>query len=314
MSLMPSVEQELMRVARAPAGASPARPRMPGFRRARLSGAVLAVSVSVVAVMIGAGFLVALRGVGTGGGSSATPPPRAAPGRFPGAPRPAPGHFTDRGRFVCHRAPHNRYLPRRAGCVTSVLRADMTGAGQADLVVIYGDLGTHRLPGGFEVVGFTLEVVQPGGRVARERVHAEPFPWITRVGNINGVPGDELVLHTADVSSGDGYAIATFHGGRIELARATLSAGGDSAAKEGFACEQLRGSHTITSQLMVLLGPTIRGRWRWTVFTYVWHGATLRKSGRHTFVRHGLPPKAATDAGGLCGRPTGATALTLPAP
>lgn len=154
------------------------------------------------------------------------------------------------------------------------------------------------------VEGFTLEVVRPGGMVMRTSVRADPFPWITRVGNVNEIPGDELVLHLDDISSGDTYGIYTFRDGRIELARPLLSAGGDSADKEGFACEKLGDSATVTSQTMVLVGPTIHGRWRWTVTQYAWHGAVLRRSNSRTFVRRGYPGKAITTAGGLCGRPT----------
>lgn len=310
MSLLPNVERELLRVAYSTTDESPAaaRVRVPAWH-GRLSGGMLAVAVSVVAVLIGAGFVVALRGTGGRGGSApATRPPRVSHGTFPGAPHPAPGHFTQRGRFVCRRAPRNRYLPHDAGCVSSVLRADMTGARQADLVVIYANLSTHRVPDGFEVAGFTLEVVQPGGRIARTRVQAEPFPWITRVGNVDGVPGDELVLHTADISSGDGYELATFHGARIELMHGALYAGGDSAAKEGFFCHVAAGNRpVVVSRVMVLLGPTIHGRWRWTVRTYVFHGARLFEIGHASFVRRGLPGRRDTPVGAGCGRPTGAT-------
>jgi hypothetical protein len=279
-----------------------------GGPRPRSSGAVLAVAMSVMAVMIGGGSPVALRGTSAGGGQPATPPPRASHSTFPGAPHPSAGYFTDGGMFLCHRAPRNRYLPHDAGCVTSVLRADMTGGGRPDLVVIYGNLSTHRVPGGFEVAGFTLEVVQPGGRVARTRVRAEPFPWITRVGNIDGVPGDELVLHTEDISSGDGYALATFHGGRIEVMHGALFAGGDSAAKEGFSCHVAAGNRPVLiSRIMVLLGPTSDGRWRWTVRIYVFHGARLFTIGRRSFVRRGPPGRRDTPAGEGCGRPTGIT-------
>lgn len=305
MSLLPSVEQELMRVARVPVGGTGARSPVQGIGRPRLSGAVLAVAVSLVALMIGAGFLIGLRGAGTGPVVQQTLPPPADAGGFPGAPRPTGGHFTRRGMYVCGRAPHNRYLPRDVGCI-SVLRADMTGGGTKDLVLLYADLGRHRAGADFEPTRFTLEVVRPGGATARSRVQSEPFPWITRVGNINEVPGDELVLHLDDISSGDTYGIYTFRAGRIKLVRPLLSAGGDSASKEGFACEKLRGTATLTSQTLILLGPTIHGRWRWMVTTYAWRGATLRKVGHHTFLRRGEPPKGATYPGGLCGRSTGA--------
>lgn len=313
MSLLPNVERELMRVAYAPADGPRAGVRVGSVApwRGRFSGAALAVAVSVVALLIGAGFLIALRGAGAGGGSPAThpsnPSPPAGHSAFPGAPRPSRGHLTRQGMYVCRRAPHNRYLPRSAGCV-SVLRADMTGGGRTDLVLLYADLGRSRIGTGFAPTRFTLEVVQPGGKIARTQVQAEPFPWITRVGNINGIPGAELVLHLDDISSGDYYGIYTFHADRIETVRPQLSAGGDSAAKQGFFCQVAAGGRpVVVARTMILLGRTIYGRWRWTMKTYVFHGAKLYLIRQGSFVRRGLPGRRTMPAGAGCGRPTGAT-------
>jgi hypothetical protein len=305
VSLLPRVEQELMRVARAPAGGSSARITMP---RPRLSGAVLAVAVSVVALMIGAGFLVALHGARGGPAAPQTPPPAAGRHAFPGAPRPARGRFTQHGVFICQRRERNRYLPHAAGCVSSVLRADLTGDGQKDLVILYADLGFRRTAGGWGVEGFTLEVVRPGGAITRKSVQADPFPSVTRVGNINGVPGDELVLHTEDISSGDGYRVYTEHAGRLrDVSPLPLFAGGDSADKEGFACTPPPRRRFVV-RVMSLLGATIDGRWRWTVFTFRWQpsGVKLRRVSRRTFVRRGLPGRSTMAAGGGCGRAVGA--------
>jgi hypothetical protein len=307
VSLLPSVEQELMRVARAPVGRSEPPARAPW--RPRLSGAMIAVAVSVVALMIGAGFLVALRGAGRGTIAQRPPAPAPGHGAFPGAPRASYGRFTRQGRYICPQQAHNRYLPRSAGCVTSVLRADMTGGGSKDLVILYADLGFRRKAGGYGVAGFTLEVVRPGGAITRRSVQADPFPWISRVGNINGVPGAELVLHTEDVSSGDGYRVYTDRAERLrDVSPLPLFAGGDSADKEGFACTTSPQRRFVV-RVMSLLGPTIHGRWRWTVLTFRWElgGATLHRLSRRTFVRHGQPPRRDTAAGAGCGRPSGAT-------
>jgi hypothetical protein len=280
--------------------------------RGRLSGALLAVAVSVVALSIGAGLLVALRGSSVDAGRSAGGAPRTLTphtnqSSFPGAPRSSRGQFTSRGQFVCRPAPRNRYLPRNAGCV-SVLRADMTGGGRTDLVLLYADLSSRRVKSGYETAGFTLEVVQPGGAIARTQVQADPFPDIDRVGNINGVPGDELVLHLDDVSSGDTYGIYSFHSGAVTLVRPLLSAGGDSADKEGFACS-LSLQPRLVVRVMTMLGPTIRGRWRWTVITFRWEpdGLALHRVNRRKFVRRGLPAGRDIAAGPGCGRASGAT-------
>jgi hypothetical protein len=305
-----------MRVARSPLAGSVSeagpRRRRRVVVRSRLPGAISAAAVVIVALMIGAGFLIALHGSsapGTGSAPPSAPAPHPSRAGFPGAPRVSPGFFTATGEYVCRRRAHNRYLPRSAGCVSSVLRVDMTGGGGADLVVLYADLGFRRRAGGWGVEGFTLEVVRPGAAIMRTSVRADPFPWITRAGNINGVPGDELVLHTDDDSSGDLYQIYTDSGGRLRRVMALgLSAGGDSADKQGFACT-LSPQPRLVVRVMSLLGPTIYGRWRWTVFTLGWKpsGGAVHRISRRTFVRRGLPARSQTVAGRGCGRRTGAT-------
>jgi hypothetical protein len=306
MSLLPNVERELMRVARTPVDGTSAQSAR-GAVRARMSGATLAVAVAVVALVLGAGFLVALRGSGTSGGAPtvATQPP-AGHRAFPGAPRPTRGHFTHQGTYVCRRAPRNRYLPPDAGCV-SVLRADMTGDGRPDLVLLYAQaLGSRRVRASFEPIAYTLELVRPGGAITRTRLPTEGNrPVFERVGNINRVPGDELVLLLAYISSGDNYGIVTLQHGRLVLADDLLPAGGDSGAKEGFACT-LGPRPRVVSRTMALLGPTMDGRWRWTVSTYTWRGSALRRVRTIRFVRRGVPPRRDTAAGTGCGRPIGA--------
>ncbi|HTU28997.1 MAG TPA: hypothetical protein VMF07_06430 [Solirubrobacteraceae bacterium] len=302
MSLLPSVEQELMRVARAPAGGAAARGRVRRVGRRRLPGAVLAVAVSVVALLVGAGFLVALRGAGGGAGSVAqrTPPPRAGGGQFPGAP-----HTQRPDNGLCRRAPRNRYLPREVGCV-SVRRADIVGGDHTDLLVLYARLG-RRTSGGYLWRRFTLELIRPSGQSTRLRLgYTDAFPYIARIGNLNGVPGDELVLHLDDISSGDTYGIVTFSRGRLVLVRPLLSAGGDSVYKEGFTCGN-RHRSVVSTTMVLLNSQPVDGRWRWSVRTYAWLGARLRETRQHSFVRRGLPGRRDTPAGAGCGRPTGAT-------
>lgn len=300
---MPSVEQELMRVARAPAGGSPARVRVGGIGRPRFSGAMLALAVSVVAMLIGAGFLVALHGSRASGGSPPAPAPKASRGLFRGAPH---GQHPDVGRqgYLCRRAPRNRYLPRDSGCVT-VRRAAVVGGDRTDLIVEYAHLG-RRVAGGYLWGHFTLELIRPSGQSTRLPLqYTDVPPTIDRIGNVNGVPGDELTLLLDDISSGDTYGIVTDHAGRLELVHPLFSGGGDGVFREGFACRL--GSHPrVISRSMVLLydQPTY-GRWRWTVTTYAWRGATLRRSARRTYVRRGMPGRSAMTRGTGCGRAVG---------
>ncbi len=303
MSLLPTVEQELMRVARAPVAGSGARVRVTW--RPQLSAVMLATVVCVVALIIGAGFLIALRGPGAHGGFPAAPAPTPTRALFPGAPR---SQRPDVGRdgYRCRPAPRNRYLPRHVGCLT-VLRLPVVPGDRGDLVILYAHLA-RRAAGGFPPGRYALELVRPSGAIARTALPAtDAPPGFVHAGDINGVPGDELTLLLDDISSGDTYGLVTFNAGRLALVHPLLSAGGDSVFREGFAC-RLGPRPRVISRTMVLgNSQPVYGRWRWTVTTYAWHGAALRKTGRRTFVRRGYPGKAATYPGSLCGSPTGRT-------
>ena len=302
MSLLPSVERELMRAARAPVARSGAPVRTPW--RPRRSGAMLAIAVSAVALMIGAGFLIALRG--TPRGAPAAPAPRPSRGLFPGAPR---SQRPDIGRdgYRCRPAPRNRYLPRAVGCVT-VLRLPMVPGDPGDLVILYAQLG-HRAAGGFPPGRFTLELVRPSGALARTRLPAtDAPPGFVRAGNVNGVAGDELTMLLDDISSGDTYALVTAHAGRLVLVHPLLSAGGDSVFREGFACRRAPRPRVISRTMVLGDSQPVDGRWRWTVTSYTWHGATLRRVSRRTFTRRGLPGRSAMTRGVGCGRAMGSAA------
>ena len=307
MSLLPSVEQELMRVARAPAAGSAAPPaQAPGARRPRLSGAVLAVAVSVVALMIGAGFLLALRGTGARGGSPAMGAPKPSHGLFPGAPHSQRPDIGSEG-YRCRRVPRNRYLPRRVGCLT-VLKLRVVPGDRADLVMLYARLARHT-PAGFAPGRFSLELVRPSGAITRIRLPATDVPpAIVRIGNANGVPGDELTLLLEDISSGDTYGIVTFATGRPVLVHPLLSAGGDSVDREGFACRPGPPPRLLSRTMVLMNSQPVYGRWRWTVSTYAWHGATLHRIARRSFARRGLPGRSAMTRGRGCGRPVGGRA------
>jgi hypothetical protein len=303
VSLLPSTEQELMRVARASVGGSTTRVRSPG--RLRLSGAVLAVAVSVVALMIGAGFLLALRGSGAHGGSPAAPTPTPSRGLFPGAPRSQPPRV-GRDGYRCRPAPRNHDLPRHVGCVT-VLRLPVVPGDRGDLVILYARLG-RRAAGGFPPGRYTLELVRPSGAIERTPLPAtDAPPTFLRAGNLNGNAGQEIVLHLDDVSSGDTYGLVTFDAGRLVLVHPLLSAGGDSVFREGFACRPGPPARVISRTMVLGNSQPVYGRWRWTVTTYAWHGAVLRRISRDTFMRRGLPGRSAMTRGTGCGRPTGAT-------
>jgi hypothetical protein len=245
--------------------------------------------------------LTALAAAGLAASSSSagsSPPARTASG-FPGAPHPQPGHFAHY-HFVCPLAPPSRYLPARSGCV-GVFRIDVDGHGRPDLVLLYGDLGHRHYGRGYVPVGYGLEVVRATGAITQTRLGTlDGPPAFIRHGNVNGVPGAELFLRLEEISSGDTYGAYTFHDGRLTRVTRSLSAGGDSIVKEGFSC-RAGARPRLISRTMTGIGTRLPGRWRWTVTTYAWHGATLRRIAQRRFVRRGLPSARAIAPGAGCG-------------
>jgi hypothetical protein len=191
--------------------------------------------------------------------------------------------------------------PRRASCLSAV-RADVTGDGRSDRVLLYGIAARG---GGDRSGGFGLELVAPGATPRRTRVpRSDGRPFLIRVGNVNGVPGAELVVELDEISSGSTFGLYTDLDGRLQRVGPLLSAGGDSVAREGFACRTGR-APALVQRIMDLRHGPVDGAWRWRVITYAWRGQTLARTHRGRFVRRGLPHGRAIAAGAGCGRRLG---------
>lgn len=335
MTLLPEVERELLRVARAPllAGAEPwgtepqgtelrraeppraeppgTEPRSVASRQAehrrprralrvarpRWSGA-FAFALTLAALALGGIFAIALHHGGAGRPTGHSPRPTPA-GTFPGAPRTQGGGWRTGAEILCPLAAPNRYLPPRSGCVT-VLRADLDGDGRPDLVLLYARLGRREGSDLYMPTAFVLEVVRGQGGVVQARISTEGVDAIVAgVERVSDRPGVALLIGIGRTSSGAAAGLYTMTDGRLVNAGPSLAWGGDSAVKAGFSC---RTGHppTIVQRLFVLEGPTIYGNWKRTDVTYAWRGARLRQIAQRTATSHGLPPRAATSFGAGC--------------
>jgi len=310
MSLMPEVERELLRVARRPlmedvADGSTAGTQVaerPG--RLRLPGVVLGAVALLVALVIGAGFVLALHGgraLDEGGQG-----PGNAGGGFPGAPRTQPnGYGVATG--ACPLATPNRYLPARSGCVTA-RRVDLAGDRQQELVLLYSRLSRGHVswPGApaslrkmYLADQAALRVVRAGGGAATATIAGTKAAAILAIAHVNGDPGAELFIQVSQVSSGATAVAYGYQNARLVPAGVTLAYGGDSAAKAGFDC--LGGNRPrLLQRTFLLAGPTINTSWKETDVTYVWNGPHLVKIGKRTFNHRGLPPAGETNVGAGC--------------
>lgn len=293
MSLLPEIERELLRAARGlpPApeqtGDHNAEPRH-ATRRGLTVGGVLTASLAILAVVVAGVLLIALHSGAPRQGAGPAHPAT----RFSGAPHNQPGSWRQGGN-LCPLAPRNRYLPRRAGCVT-VRRADITGDGRPDLILLYGHLGTRRYTGGRVPIGFTLKVLRSSGATFTAQIaHPEQAPTIVSVHNVNSRSGDEIFVQQASISSGSSVDVYTFDGRRLRRAGPAFTYGGDSALRYGFDCHRGHPA-TIVQHAFVLLGGKENGRWQRTDTTYRWDGATLKRTTKRTTQTHGYPAKRLT--------------------
>jgi thiol-disulfide isomerase/thioredoxin len=214
------------------------------------------------------------------------PPPLVA--RWPGAPQAQLGAWRGGAAGVCPLAPPNPHLPARAGCV-SVAYADVDGHGLTDLILLYGVLGTSRVPGGYVPARFVLDVMRANAATLRTTIRSpEADPTVLGARNVNDRPGVELFVREAAISSGQTVGVYTFDGTALVHA-GDFTNGGDSATVQGFSC-RLGHPDTITQRVYVLVGPTRSGLWLRTDTTYAWAGAHLRRTARHTTETHGVPP------------------------
>lgn len=281
---------------------------------------------AVTALAIGVSLIVGFGG-GSGGGTSrgGHDTSRNAPGpggssahqtnaRFLGAP--VSQHVDGTQSWVCPLAPPNRYLPARSGCVT-VIRADMTGAGRPDLVIIYSHLNhtSGYYPGGpstwehyFRASDATIELVRPDGKRVSSRLETyfrgRAYPVhaaaIIAVKNVNDDPGDELFLAIGGTSSGSDAIAYGYRHGRLIPAGVVLSYGGDSNVQAGFNCLPGHPARLI-QRVYVPGGNLLTAPWRETDTMYIWHGARLVEAARRTYRRPPVARSKELNVGAACG-------------
>jgi hypothetical protein len=308
VSLLPEVQRELLRVARAPL-----RDGGPGVAspRGRTPRLVAVAGVTVLALAIGAVFLSALR---TGGARHTAAAPaganraRSALARAPRTQRGDDAGEDDAG--LCPLAARNRYLPPLSGCVTA-LRADVDGDGRPDLVIVYsrlsprpiGSVAPARLRHDHRARRAFLRVVRDGGGTVTARLPAAAAS-VLAVARVNDEPGAEVLLRTGGISSGSWGVAYGMRGGRLVPAGVTLNYGGDSISRSGFNC--LAGSPPrLVQRSFEALGSLITAPWRVTAVTYAWHGPRLVRVAKRTFTRPGPLPARASTVGAGCRRGVG---------
>jgi hypothetical protein len=210
--------------------------------------------------------LIALAAVAVAGGLAVNG--RATSEPFPDAPRSQ--HFSPFG--PCPLASANRYLPKRAGCVT-VRRADANGDGRIDLVLLYARLNTRGLPAAHE-----LKVVLASGGTLTVRVPRFAFdgPTIMRLRNLNARPGVEIVVHEAHSTTEELAGVYAIDRGALRRAGGFAFDGEDGGIVFGFTCHT-RPPATIVQHEFDERIP-FRGVWDRTDTNYHWVDGRLRRS------------------------------------
>jgi len=201
---------------------------------------------------------------------------------------------------LCTVAKRQQLMPARDTCVNA-LKADVTGDGRADLVLLY-DRTRPGTGGSVEFGPYTLKVVPAGGGGALESRVASQLPPVLFVaaGRVNDEPGVALFVQVARISSGSEVAIYSDQAGRLTRSRVTLTYGGDSTSRFGFSCARTP-APAIVQRSYELLGPNINGRWRERIDTYSWTGARLHRTGSTSMIHHGWPGAGAVAIGAGCG-------------
>lgn len=294
-------------------------------RRHRIIGMLLFLFVGIGSIAGFGGGGSGGRGGSGGHGSGPKPPGPEGGALHPagaglaGAPMSQSASVAGVSSWQCPIAPANRYLPARAGCV-SVMRADMTGDGRADLVIVYSRLN-HRsaaYPGApaqwrhyFGASDATLEVVLPGGREIATRLtttyrgRTDPIHVATIIAakHVSDHPGAEIFLEIGQISSGSTAAAYGLESGRLAPAGVLLAYGGDSTSQAGFNCRTTTNPPELIQRVFAFGARGTRARWQETQITYVWHGLRLRKVEEDTSGRSGNLPIGDIEVGRGCGPP-----------
>jgi hypothetical protein len=247
-------------------------------RRRRYRNALMLAAVAVAGLYAGFGGSggSGANGDSAAGGAPGQPGSHAATQPFPDAPQSQ--RFPTFGR--CPLAPPNRYLPRRAGCVT-VRRADVDGDGRRDLVLLYARLDARGYPifsSRDPKSGFTLKVVRRGRSVVAAHVpRGDLNARILRAADLNARAGIELLVHEYHVTTSEGVGVYTFGRDTLRRAHGFVFDGSDAGIVSGLTCN-LGPPATIVQHVFTERIP-FRGVWDRVDTTYRWVGAALRRVG-----------------------------------
>jgi hypothetical protein len=222
-------------------------------------------------------------------------------GPFPNAPRTQPGQWAG-GGGPCPLAAPNPYLPRRSGCVSAAV-ADVDGDGRPDLIMLFAELSSQRIDGGFLPIAFTLKVVRASWPALIKYIAPDVHPAIILVRDVNNRPGAEIFVQEQCISSGCGASVYTFDGRRLRLAGG-FEYGGDSGQQYGVTCHRGKNA-TITQHQFLLQTGGAHALWQQTDTVFTWVGPKLERTSRHTSSRRGT-----LDIGGLGFPPRGLTSIS----
>ena len=184
------------------------------------------------------------------------------------------------------------------------MRADVTGDGKADLVLVYSRLnhvsalGWPSLTKHFGATQAFLTIVLPDGTQISTRLNGVKAATIVGLGHVNSDPGREIFLQTFHISSGSTATAYGLSHGRLVPAGATLSYGGDSGLQAGFSCSTTGKPHLV--QRTFVLG----SRYGWsteTNVTYRWNGPKLVQIAKRAFKQRGWPARSKIEVGSGCG-------------
>lgn len=111
-------------------------------------------------------------------------------------------------------------------------------------------------------------------------------PFVRLVRNVDGRPGDEVLVHVSHISTYDGYAFLTYAGGGLRLSSSfdqNVSLGDGYAM--GFRCWQNGGVAGVTTYSFGQV--SLRGKWKRYVRRYQWADGALTRVGptRRSVVR-----------------------------
>jgi hypothetical protein len=151
--------------------------------------------------------------------------------------------------------------------------ADVDGNGKPDLVTLRRTSSS----------GGRLQVVLSSGRLLSVNTPTDAvwLPGLVATGNVDGRPGDELLVDVTHVTTAETIYIYTYWHGRLRLAGRSSAYGYDYGTLSGLTCSVQGSKHFITEHDFSLQPPSVSGHWTRQDTRYVWQGPSLKLSATH---------------------------------